>query len=148
MTRDRKRCLSMLLALFLTAPFLAACGGSSDSTGPDGEGAQTATATATPSAGTIARGGATTSTTLAQTTTGGLAMGPTAITKPFAGISVSASTATTITGSTRTAGYLIAASASVPVGNHEIKFTAPISGYTGNGSAPTSVATFTLTVTQ
>lgn len=88
------------------------------------------------------------STTLVQATTGGLAMGPTAISKPFAGISVSPSTATTITGSTRTTSYLIGASASVPVGNHEIRFTAPISGYTGNGVAPTSIATFTLTVTQ
>ena len=143
----RKRRLSMFHVFFLAAPLFVACsGGESNGPGGDGGDNQTASATATPSSGTVTRGGATTATTLVQTTTGGLAQGQTAIEKPFPGISVSSSTAATISGSTRTQGFAIGASASVPVGSHTIRFTAPISGYTGNGSAPTSVATYTLTV--
>ena len=147
MIRSREPRLSMFHVLFLAAPLLAACSGG-ESNGPGGGGgeAQTATATVTPSSGTVTRGGATASTVLVQSTTGGLAMGQTAIEKPFPGISVSPSTGTTISGSTRTGGYFIGASASVPVGTHTVRFTAPILGYTGNGTAPTSVATFTLTV--
>ena len=150
MARTRERRFSMFHVLFLAAPLLAACSGALGSTDPDddGGGAQTASATATPSSGTITRGigGTGTSTTVVISVTGGLAMGPTAVSKPHAGITVGQNTGDTNTGSSRTGTYLFAASPSVPTGNHAIQFSAPILGYTGSGAAPTARATFTLTV--
>ncbi len=141
----------MFLALLLAAPLLAGCGDSSDG-GPAGLGGppgnQTASAVATPSSGTIARG-TTTSTTVVYSATGGLVIGSSyTISRQHSGISVD-QTSTQTSGSTITKVYAIGADGTVPLGTHEIRFSTPVSGHTGDGPAVLNVvATFILTVTQ
>ena len=88
-----------------------------------------------------------TNTTVVYSTGGGLTIGSSfGITLQVSGIVVN-QTSTQTVGSRITRGYSISADASVPIGAHQVKFSTPVAGYTGTGSAPTAVATFTLTVT-
>ncbi|MCC6244177.1 MAG: hypothetical protein IT353_15145 [Gemmatimonadaceae bacterium] len=133
------RCAALLV--------IVGCGGSDDpGTGPGGGNNQTASAVATPASGTIARG-ATVNTTVVFTATGGLTIGSSfGLTRQFSGISIT-QTSSQVAGSTITKGYALSADASVPTGTHEVRFSTPVSGYTGSGSAPTAIAVFSLTVT-
>ncbi|MBL0939323.1 MAG: hypothetical protein IBJ03_10525 [Gemmatimonadaceae bacterium] len=135
------------LSLMVSVALLSACGGDDAPSGPGGgQGTlQTASAIATPSAATVARG-TPTNTTVVFTATGGLTIGSSfTINRQYAGLTVT-QTSTSTSGTTITRGYTITADASVPAGAHQISFSTPVAGYTGNGSAPTAVAIFTLTV--
>lgn len=139
----------MFLVLFLAAPLVAGCGGSSEDPTPAGPRVgndQTASAVATPSSATIARG-ATTTTTVVYVATGGLTRSSFGINIPVPGISVTQNSSQTA-GTAITRAYTIGADATVPIGIHAVRFSTPITGYTGNGVVPTASATFTLTVTQ
>ncbi len=146
MSSNHERRVYPFLVLCFVTTLVAACGGSSDDPGIttfQGGERQTATATATPSSGTIARG-ATTSTTVVFAATGGITFTSTGTYKQYSGISVDFTSTQTV-GTTITRTYTIGADASVPAGVHEVRFTAPISGATGTVSTP--VAIFRLTVT-
>lgn len=148
MSQARRR-LPMVLAFLLTAPVLVACG-SSDPASPGGGGGlggnQNVTAVATPASATVARG-VTTSTTVVFSATGGLIVGGSlTINRQYGGIKVD-QTSTQTSGSTVTRVFAISADATVPAGTHEVRFVAPVTGFT-DGSSGTTVAVFRLTVTQ
>ena len=135
-------CLLALLAL------VTACGASDSSTAPDREETQVASASAAPTSASVARGG-TTPVTVSYRATGGLVIGQSyTINMSVEGLTVNQVSSTTA-GSTITTVYSVGANASVPIGTHTVRFSTPVSGYTGTGSVPTAiVATFSLTVTN
>jgi len=148
MTRSRALHLPMFVVLLLAAPLLAACGGSSDKspTGPSGGNNQTASTVTTPSSATIARG-ATTTTTVVFSATGGLSINALHLQRQFPGISLEQTSSQTV-GTTITKIYTIGADATVPVGVHDVRFWSTLTGYTGTGTPPATLAIFKLTVTQ
>lgn len=146
----RRRFAPWLFVPFLVPLLVAGCGGSSDDpgTGPTGGGNQTFTATATPASATVARGG-TTSTTLVYTVTGGLVLGGgMSINTPIQGFTINQTNAQT-SASNVTLVQEVNVAASVPAGVYIIRFSKPLSGYTGSGTVySAATANFTLTVTQ
>lgn len=147
MTAFRDKRVFHYLVVILASAQIGACGGSSEEPGlgPQGNN-QTASAVATPASATAARG-ATANTVIVFSATGGLTIGSSfGINRQFAGIAVN-QTSTQTTGSVITRSYAISADATVPIGVHEVRFSTPVTGYTGSGTAPTAVAVFSLTVT-
>ncbi len=149
MTRTPARAVARFLLLSFAAPLVLACGSSSDSTGPgpSGGNTQTASAVATPAGATVARGGAT-SATVVYSASSGLTIGSSfGIQRQYSGITVN-QTSTQQSGNTITRVYSISPDASVPLGTTLVRFSTTVTGYTGTGTAPTSNADFSLTVTQ
>lgn len=148
MFRNHARRLSVSFLAALAVPLLLGCGSGDSPTEPDGEGGdQTASATATPSSGSVATGEKVT-TTIVFSATGGLTIGSSyTINRPLTGITVDQVSSET-SGSTITKVYEIEVDATVPPGSYAINFSTPVHGYLAGGSGPTHVnATFTLTVT-
>lgn len=142
------RRVSLAVLFGLALPLLVSCGSSDDGgTGPKGVETQTASASISPSSATIARGGST-SVTVVYKATGGLVIGSSyGFNKQYEGISIDQTSSVT-SGSTITTIYSVGADATVPTGTSDVRFSTPVSGYTGTGSVPTAIAaTLKLTVT-
>jgi hypothetical protein len=149
MHRSRARITATYLFALIAAPLVLACSGTETISGTDGDngGNQTASAVATPSSATIAHGG-TTSTTVVYSASNSLTIGSSfSIQRQYSGISVT-QTSTQQSGNTITKVYTIGADNTVPAGTHLISFSTPVTGYAGNGTAPTAFVQFSLTVTQ
>lgn len=138
-----------VLALSLTLPVFAACGGSSsDDTGmgPTGGVTQTATAVATPANATVARGGSA-NTTIVWSATGGLVFtGSFSIQRQYAGITID-QTSRTGSGANITETFTIGADATVPLGTHNVFFSTMPNGWVGMGTRSGAQVAFVLTVT-
>ena len=146
MTHDQVSRSSTLLAILIIVASLAACSESSPAE-PDNTETQTVTSTISPMSATVAQGSST-PITVAFTASGGLMLGSSfTINTPVAGIMVTEDSRQTV-GSTTTLGFTVGADGSVPAGIHSVRFSTPVTGYTGTGSAPTANVTFSLTVTQ